>query len=217
MIMPFASRTGTQRNLAALRAAGWGLLISATGEHRDEGFETICIDNGAWTNFQNGSAWDPGLFRSLLTKFGARARFIVAPDIVGGGLESLKLSVSWLPELRAYGRVVLIPAQDGMAPWDIEPYLGPSVGIFVGGSTDEKDPRGGWKLRSLPFWGHLSRRTGCYLHVGRVNSRKRILECVRVGAHSFDGKSASVWSVTLPMLNSARHQTAFALDQGDDQ
>src|SRR5688572_53628 len=48
-IVPFASRTGGA-NLENLRRAGWGLLISATGEHRDEGFETICIDNGAWTN-----------------------------------------------------------------------------------------------------------------------------------------------------------------------
>jgi hypothetical protein len=34
----YASRTGTRRNLAALRAAGWRLLVSATGVHRHEGF-----------------------------------------------------------------------------------------------------------------------------------------------------------------------------------
>ena len=38
MMIGYASRTGTKRNLDALRAAGWRLLISATGVHRDEGF-----------------------------------------------------------------------------------------------------------------------------------------------------------------------------------
>lgn len=37
-MLGYASRTGTRRNLAALRAAGWRLLVSATGVHRDEGF-----------------------------------------------------------------------------------------------------------------------------------------------------------------------------------
>lgn len=44
----YASRTGTKRNLAALRAAGWGLFVSAAGVHRSEGFRFI-IDNGAAT------------------------------------------------------------------------------------------------------------------------------------------------------------------------
>src|SRR5690606_38024056 len=44
----FASRTGTRRNLDALRAANWGLFVTPVGAHRNEGFRFI-IDNSAWT------------------------------------------------------------------------------------------------------------------------------------------------------------------------
>ena len=36
-MIAYASRTGTRRNLAALRGANWRLLVSATGVHRTEG------------------------------------------------------------------------------------------------------------------------------------------------------------------------------------
>lgn len=37
-MIPYASRTGTKRNLDAMRANGWGLLVSAKGVLRTEGF-----------------------------------------------------------------------------------------------------------------------------------------------------------------------------------
>lgn len=42
----YASRTGTRRNLDALRAAGWRLMVSARGALRTEGFP-YALDNGA--------------------------------------------------------------------------------------------------------------------------------------------------------------------------
>jgi hypothetical protein len=42
----YASRTGTRRNLAALRDAGWRLLVSAEAELRTEGMR-YALDNGA--------------------------------------------------------------------------------------------------------------------------------------------------------------------------
>lgn len=38
-MVSYASRTGTRRNLAAMRGAGWRLLVSAAGVLRTEGFE----------------------------------------------------------------------------------------------------------------------------------------------------------------------------------
>ena len=197
--MGYASRTGTRRNLAALRAAGWRLIISPTGVWRDEGFR-YGLDNGAWTAFQQGTQWDEALFLRCAEKFGAGADWIVVPDIVGGGAESLALSVSWLPRLRRFGVPLLIAVQDGMMPADVEPYLDAQTGIFVGGTTE-------WKLASMPGWGDIKRRTGCYLHVGRVNSIKRIYLCGDIGADSFDGTSASRYAVTTRKLDMARRQT----------
>lgn len=38
-MVPYASRTGTKQNLAAMRANGWHLLVSAKGVLRTEGFK----------------------------------------------------------------------------------------------------------------------------------------------------------------------------------
>ena len=94
-MMCYASRTGTLRNLAALRAAGWGLLVSRAGEWRTEGFDRYGLDNGAWSDFQNSRPFDEDAFERLIDKLGSRADWIVLPDIVAGGLPSLELSMRW--------------------------------------------------------------------------------------------------------------------------
>jgi len=197
--MPYASRTGTARNLAVLRECGWGLMVSATGALRTEGFARYALDNGAWTAFQRGEPFDAGAFSRALDLLGAGADFVVAPDIVCGGLTSLRLSESWLPRLERFGGRRLVPVQNGMEPQDVAPLLSANVGIFVGGDT-------GWKERTLPAWGDLARKRGCHLHVGRVNTARRIWLCQLAGADSFDGTSVTRFASTIGLLDGARHQ-----------
>jgi len=165
----YASRTGTKRNLAALRAAGWRLMVSATGAHRTEGFR-YALDNGAWTAHQQGLPFDFGAFERVVAGLGAGADFIVAPDIVGAGLASLRLSEEWLPRLDGIGARRLVAVQDGMRPDDVAPLLGPEIGIAVGGST-------AWKLDTMRAWGTLARSACAHLHVLRVNTARRIRMC----------------------------------------
>ena len=51
----YASRTGTKRNLAALRDAGWRLLVSAAGRceplRGHAASFAYALDNGAWSAF----------------------------------------------------------------------------------------------------------------------------------------------------------------------
>lgn len=195
-MIAYASRTGTRRNLAALRNAGWRLMVSATGVHRTEGFR-YALDNGAWTAFAQGREWDEAAFRRLIATLGADADFVVAPDVVAGGLESLRLSESWLPRLAGVGARRLVPVQDGMVAADVAPLLGREVGVFVGGSTE-------WKLLTMGRWADLARARGAYCHVGRVNTAVRIRMCGRFGVDSFDGSSASRFAETLPELEAAR-------------
>lgn len=198
----YASRTGTRRNLAALRAAGWRLMISARGVWRTEGFP-YALDNGAWTAYQKAEPFDSTAFRRCVWRLGAGADFVVAPDIVAGGLDSLRLSLRWLDWLWGLppSARLLLPVQDGMAPEDVAPHVGARVGIFVGG-TDE------WKERTSATWGRLARERGAYLHVGRVNTRRRISIAQEAGADSVDGSSASRFAVTIPGLtNAARQQS----------
>lgn len=196
-MIPYASRTGTRRNLKVLREAGWRLLVSATGRHNAHGFP-YAIDNGAWTAHQQGRSFDDVAFEAVVEKLGEGADFVVAPDVVAGGLASLEFSLSWLERL-GHVRRVLVPVQDGMELDDLRPHLSDRVGIFLGGSTE-------WKLRTAMRWGQLARELGCYYHVGRVNSMKRIRLCQSAGAHSFDGTSVTRFASTLPKLDRAVRQ-----------
>ncbi len=112
--MGYASRTGTRRNLSALRAAGWRLMVSARGVLRSEGFR-YALDNGAWTAYQKGQPFDQGAFLRALDLLGEGADFIVVPDIVAGGRQSLDFSLEWLPHLLPLRVPLLLAVQDGMS------------------------------------------------------------------------------------------------------
>src|SRR5271166_3705175 len=124
-----------------MRAAGWRLMISRAGVWRTEGFP-YALDNGAWTDFRLGRDFDHEKFQTLVDRLGGQADFTVAPDIVAGGLASLRLSVHWLAHLLIRTRLVLIPVQDGMGPKDLVNIVGKHVGIFLGGSTE-------WKIANM--------------------------------------------------------------------
>lgn len=198
-MMPFFSRTGTKRNLAAAREAGWGILVSAAGVWRDEGFKAIIADNGQWAERDTPGSFKADRYHRFLDWLGDRAQLLVLPDIVCGGLASLDLSLTWLDELRGHSALLLIPVQNGMTPAMIAPFLSDRVGIFVGGDTE-------WKEATLPVWGALAAEAGCHAHVGRVNTERRIRLCARAGIHSVDGSSVTRYAKTLPRLDAAVRQ-----------
>jgi hypothetical protein len=196
-MMGYASRTGTRQNLTALRNAGWGLLVSRAGAWRTEGFSDWIADNGAWTDFIAAREFDGERFELFLEWVETQAicpRFIVLLDIVAGGLKSLDLSRRYMNRCGAICPLILIAVQDGMETEDLAPLVGPSVGIFLGGSTE-------WKLAQMSLWGRFCAERGIYYHVARVNTLRRIRMAHAAGAHSIDGTSASRYAVTLPMLD----------------
>jgi hypothetical protein len=192
-LIPYASRTGTRRNLAELRRAGWRLLVSAAGCLRSEGF-CYALDNGAWSAYTQGKPFDEKAFARALRKMGAKADWTVIPDIVAGGLASLELSLRWMRIVLDECPRALLAVQDGMSVADVAPFLGPRVGLFVGGSTE-------WKCRTLAEWGAVGRAQRCWVHVGRVNSKKRISSCATAGATSFDGTSVTRFAISLLSLD----------------
>ena len=195
----YASRTGTRRNLNALRAAGWGLLVSRVGEWRTEGFDRYVLDNGAWGDFQAQRSFDGDAFERLIDQLGSRADWIVLPDIVAGGLASLALSVRWLNRCLSACPLVLIAVQDGMTEADLAPLVGRSVGVFLGGSTE-------WKLANMARWGAFCAQLGVHYHVARVNTARRIAMAVAAGAHSMDGSSGTRFACTVRPLDWALRQ-----------
>ena len=199
----YASRTGTRRNLAALREAGWRILVSAAGCLRSEGFP-YALDNGAWTAHQKGLPFDVAAFVKACDLLGAGADWIIAPDVVGEAGPSLKLTAEWLPRLREQfpRSLILVAVQDGMTEDCVRAWLRSDVGIFLGGSTH-------WKIATMRRWGETAHRLGVYLHVGRVNTKRRILLAQEAGADSFDGTSVSRFAKSIDRLDSARRQHAL--------
>jgi hypothetical protein len=204
----YATETAGARNLTTMQAAGWRLLLTpdtlrwskwsaAKPPTWPDGTPArYVLDNGAFGCWTAGIPWDADRFRACYNAVGAGAEWTVVPDIVGAGAKSLSLSLSWLPRLAGN---VLIPVQDGMEAEDVAPHVGGRVGIFVGGTT-------AWKVQMLRTWGNVAIETGAYLHVGRVNSARRIAMCGAAGAHSFDGTSTTRYSKTMPRLDAARRR-----------
>lgn len=197
---PYASRTGTKSTLAALRAAGWRLLVSASGAHRNEGMP-YAIDNGAYTAFQAKRQFDHHAFRSLLDSHGKGADWIVLPDSVGDRAATLEMSSSYLSEFGSAYRWMLA-VQDGMTIEDAAPFLPDIVGIAIGGSTE-------WKEQSAMMWGSFTRKHGLLLHMLRVNTARRLAIAASAGCDSFDGTSVCAFPNTLPFLDFHRRQSAL--------
>jgi hypothetical protein len=200
-VIAYASRTGTKRNLAALRDRDWRLMVSAKGSLRHEGFP-YALDNGAWWAHCNEQPFDEAAFLKAVDLLGDGADFVVLPDMVGGGLASLDFSMGWHQRLPL--RNPYLAVQDGMTADDVSPLVGPGMGIFIGGTTE-------WKEATIPLWCGVARQTGAKCHVGRVNTVRRIRLCAAHGVDSFDGSSISRFASTANSLDNARrHMDLFA-------
>lgn len=201
-MIAYATNTGTRRNLQALRDNGWRILLTPDQPTPREGLR-FAIDNGAWKAYRQKIPFDEKPFMDLVERVGCAADFVVMPDIVGGGKESLDFSVSWLPKLRNL-KHLLLPIQDGMTPHDVGMVLRQNVrvGLFLGGTTE-------YKLAEMYAWGMVAHAWNRWFHVGRVNTARRIRLCAEAGADSFDGTSASMYSSTVPLLQAARLQPSL--------
>ena len=159
----------------------------AQGNTRPEGVEW-CMDNGCFSD-----RWDEGKWWKFLQDNAHDAdtcAFAVAPDVVGDALATTQRFRTWGPRIRALGYPAAYVAQDGLenlrgrtadggltfpVPWD------DFDALFIGGSTE-------WKLgphaRALVA---EAKARGKWVHMGRVNSRRRYEYARRIGCDSVDG------------------------------
>lgn len=105
--------------------------------------------------------------------------FVTAPDVVGDAAATLARFDLWEPTLHYLGYPVAFVGQDGQealpVPWDR------CEAFFIGGSTT-------WKLG--PHAAALAveaRRRGKWLHMGRVNTGRRLRYAQAIGCDSCDG------------------------------
>jgi hypothetical protein len=151
-------------------------------EHRTELLEGLATcgwaaDNGCFTmpgEFDTAAYLD---WLASLEPARPTCLFVTAPDKVGDAEETLRRSLAVMPRLRDAGWLVAFVFQDGATdtPWDEF-----DVG-FVGGSTEFKL---GLAARGLVEQAVLR---GKRVHMGRVNSYKRLQYAYDIGCSSTDG------------------------------
>lgn len=136
-----------------------------------------CADSGCFGNLYVG---DEKWWQWLVARPNReRCAFATAPDVVGDAAATLGRSAPWLPEIRELGIPAAYVAQNGQealpVPWPDFDVL------FLGGDT-------AWKLgehaRELA---REARRRGKRVHMGRVNSLRRLRYAQAIGCDSADG------------------------------
>lgn len=180
----YVGQTRSRALIAQLSALGYGEMTN-----RGEGVPKrypFALDNGAFKDHTAGTAFDGDAFlRHVETVASLSPDFVVVPDRVGGGLDSLALSLSWLSRLDGSAPLYLV-TQDGMQCADVAPYLPLFAGVFVGGSLP-------WKVATGAAWVNLAHSVGKPCHVGRVGTARRVGWAYRIGADSIDS-CLPLWS-----------------------
>lgn len=157
-------------------------------------------DNGAFSDWKAGKDFDAEVFWfELILGLASDCPpdFIVCPDRVATGLESLAFSRRSLAE---YGSRLLalsehvsiatprwyLAVQDGMTADDVRAAFDGFSGIFVGGTLP-------WKLKTGERWVQVAHELGVKCHIGRVGTARRVRWAMRIGADSIDS-TVPLWS-----------------------
>lgn len=160
---------------------GVGFMANPANGQRPEDGMLWASDNGC---FSAGASFRVGRYITWLEETLAPWRdtclFAPAPDVVGDAEATWRQSASVLPLIRALGYPAALVAQDGIEhmahiEWDAFDVL------FLGGSTE-------WKLS--PAAAQLvgeAKAHGKWVHMGRVNSGRRLRYAAEIGCDSADG------------------------------
>lgn len=140
------------------------------------------IDNGAFSGF------DRAAFMRLCERaYGLPGcLFVVAPDVVGDARATLDAFPFWGGVIRNLCRQpVALAGQDGAEDLDIP--WNDFACWFIGGSTR-------WKLsQASADLAAEAKRRGKWVHMGRVNSFRRLQAAYDMGCDSVDGTGMSRW------------------------
>jgi len=179
----------TTERVRAEHGANIGRLL--TPRHYPSAAETVAAgitwaaDNDGWGGV------DADAFRRMLVTLAPHAshcRFVTVPDVVADGAATIASWRMWADEVRGHGFPPALVLQDGMqlvadgiaADGELVPWT--EIGaVFVGGSTE-------WKLGTdAAAVAREAHRRGLWVHVGRVNSVRRLQHAAAIDADSCDG------------------------------
>jgi hypothetical protein len=146
-------------------------------------------DNGCYNQF------DPAGYTRMLDTIQPHADtclFVTIPDTVGDATATAHQFETWWPATTRRGLPTALVAQDGLehhTAWLDQTWPRLNA-LFIGGTTT-------WKLgehaRALIA---EARRRHLWVHMGRVNTARRIAYAREIGCHSFDGTKWVKWRRT---------------------
>lgn len=200
------AQTRARKWIRVVNADGWGEVVQPVEQIPRRTEHGVIADNGAFICHQQGREFDAPAFevflRVISRDWPVQPRFIVVPDIVGGGIQSLRFSASWVARMDTMLDVPDCPrylaVQDGMTVEDVLAELWQYDGLFVGGLAK-------WKLLTGKTWVDLAHANGRPCHIGRVGTANRIL-----WARSTDCDSADS---AIPIMSEENHRAAkWAMD-----
>ena len=186
----YVGQTRSRKLLEELSDLGFGEM-TVRGEYPPYR-RPWAYDNGAFRDYSAEKPFNETTFEFEIQKMAMSVAhpppdFIILPDIVAGGLESLMLSVSWVPKVMSLWTPnrplppLYLAVQDGMEFGVVESYLHIHEigGLFVGGSTE-------WKEKTGSRWCDLAHDNYKLCHIGRVGTPGRVAWGFHAGADSVD-------------------------------
>lgn len=186
MLVLVSGTTKTVRRLADKWPDHLGILLTPRNRNSMASVTKLNLpwacDNGAF------SGLDAESFRRMLRRVSEanldRLLWITCPDKIADATTTLQMFEEWHKEVRAAGPIAFV-GQDGqedlVLPWEKFDCL------FIGGSTR-------WKLSEAA--GSLiqeAKDRRKHVHMGRVNSRRRLVTAMDAGCDSVDGSSLSMF------------------------
>lgn len=181
-----------------------GVMVTPGGcSNPTKRFDHFALDNGAFSAFHNRVKWDGRKYKKYLERHLIKGRpdFIITPDLVAGGLKSLKFSLGWnkwirkkYPDIKQY-----LAVQDGMLASDVGDCLVLFDGLFIGGTLC-------WKYSTSKMWASVAHDYHMPCHIGRVGTSDKIVWArLIVEADSIDSTS---WA-----RNNSWHHIEYAKTQ----
>jgi hypothetical protein len=143
---------------------------------------------GDWWAFDNACFAHPGEFdwarwekalRRTLAQSPDRCLFVVAPDVPFDAEGTIRRFAQYREQLAALGQPVAFVTQDGMGEEDVP--WSDAAAVFVGGSTVWKT---GQESAAIVAAAKVRER---WVHMGRVNSLRRLQVARSMGCDSVDG------------------------------
>jgi len=172
-----------------LRQLKLGIMIASTPADRPyaKWKEFPCaLDNGAFRCFQKGYPFQENIFLGTMEKCFALnicLDFIVCPDIVAGGEQSLDFSMEWATKRLIGAPNLALAVQDGMTEEMIDQYVLKHFShIFVGGSVE-------WKWETAQKWVQFAHKNKKECHIGQVGQQRYLRHALHINADSVDSTS----------------------------